>query len=169
MRIKNIAFITCLICSHVYGQTDSLRTLHQERGIGGIEAARSWRSDGFGGYFFRFFYEAEIEKIFFNAGFFSYQKINDGFGFDFRLRMPGIFYPSRSHTNFSPLAGFSFTVWPTYKSNVSIGIPIGLEYELPIDRFPNLSVAANLAPQFNLSTAFPNTVIYDLRIGITFD
>src|SRR5579872_2821156 len=99
---------------------DSTTIIKERRGLGGIEAARSWRSDGFSGYFFRFFYEAEIEKTFLNAGFFSYQKINDGFGFDFRLRMPWIFYPSGSHTNFSPLAGFSFTIWPVYKSTVSL-------------------------------------------------
>ena len=49
--------------------TDSSRAEHERRGVGGAEVARSWRSDGFSGYFFRFFYEAEIEKTFLNAGF----------------------------------------------------------------------------------------------------
>ena len=106
---------------------------------------------------------------------FYVSKINDGFGFDFRLRMPWIFYPSGSHTNFSPLAGFSFTIYsdslhaPSHIPTVSIGIPIGIEYEFLIKNFPNISVSANLAPQFNLSSEVPNTMIYDVRIGILFD
>ena len=103
-----------------------------------------------------------------NAGAFSYQKINDGFGFDFRLIMPYIFYPSGSHTNFSPLAGLSLTVWPVFKPTVSVGIPVGLEYEFLIDNFPNISVSANASPLINLSTE-KNTIIFDLRLGIRFD
>ena len=103
-----------------------------------------------------------------NAGAFSYNKFDDGFGFDFRLRMPWIFYPSGSHTNFSPQAGISFTVWPVTKATVSVGFPIGIEYEFLIDYFPNISVAVNAAPQLNLSSE-KNTVVIDVRIGICFD
>jgi hypothetical protein len=147
---------------------DSTRTLHERRGAGGVEVAYARRSDGFDGLFFRFFYEAEIGRIFLNAGAFTYNKINDGFGFDFRLRMPSLFYPSGSHTNFSPLAGISFIVWPILKPTVSIGFPVGIEYEFLIENFPNLSVSANAAPLVNLSTE-KNTVIFDLRFGIRFD
>src|SRR5438876_10003502 len=69
---------------------DSIRVERQRRGAGGIEAGHAWRSDKFSGFFFRVFYEAQVGKTFLNAGAFSYQKINDGFGFDFRLRMPWI-------------------------------------------------------------------------------
>jgi hypothetical protein len=147
---------------------DSTRIVHERRGAGGIEVGHAWRSDGFYGLFFRLFYEAEIGRIFLNAGAFSYRKFDDGFGFDFRIRMPSLFYPSGSHTNFSPLAGISFTVWPVTKPTVSIGFPVGIEYEFLIDDFPNLSVSANAAPLINLSTE-KNTVIFDLRLGIRFD
>jgi hypothetical protein len=147
---------------------DSIQMAPYRSGTGGIEAAHGWRNDGFKGFFFRVFYEAEIGRTFLNAGAFSYNKINDGFGFDFRLRMPWIFYPGGSHTNFSPLAGFSFTIWPTDKSTVSVGIPIGIGYEYLIENFPNISASVNVSPQFNLSKE-PNTLIYDLRIGIRFD
>jgi hypothetical protein len=133
------------------GQTDSLRMNYERRGAGGFEAAYARRSDGFNNPFFRLFYEVEIRKVFLNAGAFSYQKFSDGFGFDFRLRMPTLFYPSGSHTNFSPHAGLSFTVWPVLKPTVSVGIPIGLEYEAPIENFPNISVSANAAPLINLN------------------
>ena len=128
------------------------------------------RHDGFNGYFFRLFYEAQIDKSFLNAGVFSYQKIDEGFGFDCRLRMPWIFYPSQSHQNFSPLAGFSFTIWPTGdKQTVSVGFPIGIEYEFLINDFPNISVNINATPEVNLSSSVANTVVYDLRLGIRFD
>src|SRR5579864_7169453 len=102
-----------LLCGSAMCQTpaignsgaDSARIIHERRGAGGFEAGYSRRSDGFEGLFFRLFYEAQIGRTFLNAGAFSYNKINDGFGFDFRLRMPWMFYPSGSHTNFSPLAG----------------------------------------------------------------
>jgi hypothetical protein len=167
--------IVFLFNNRAYGQSgvvttekDTINTVHQES-LGGVEIGHSWRSDTFKGLFFRAFYEAEIGRTFLNAGVFSYNKINDGFGFDFRLRMPWIFYPSGSHTNFSPLLGFSFTVWPVDKSTVSIGFPIGLEYEFMIEHFPNISVSANAAPLINLSAEPANTVIFDLRIGIRFD
>ncbi len=149
---------------------DSVRIMHERRGAGGLEVAHAWRTDvdHFRGFFIRGFYEAEIGRTFLNAGAFSYQKINDGFGFDFRLRMPWIFYPSGSHTNFSPLAGVSFTVWPVTRATVSVGFPVGIEYEFLIEDFPNISVAANAAPQLNLSSE-KNTVVFDLRIGIRFD
>ena len=154
------------------GQTpaDSGHIIQARRGAGGVEVAHAWRTDvdHFQGFFFRGFYEAEIGRTFLNAGVFSYQKIDDGFGFDFRLRMPWIFFPSGSRTNFSPLAGVSFTVWPVTKATVSVGFPVGLEYEFLIDNFPNISVAANAAPQINLSSE-KNTVVFDIRLGIRFD
>jgi hypothetical protein len=151
-------------------QADSAHIIHQRRGAGGFEAAHAWRTDNdhFRGFFFRAFYEAEIGRTFLNAGAFSYQKINDGFGFDFRLRMPWIFYPGGSHTNFSPLAGLSFTVWPVTRATVSVGFPVGLEYEFLIENYPNISVSVNAAPLINLSTE-KNTVIFDVRLGIRFD
>jgi len=149
-------------------EVDTVQQYHERRGAGGFEAGNGWRNDGFHGVFFHLFYEAEIGRTFLNAGAFSYQKFNDGFGFDFRLRMPFLFYPSGSHTNFSPLAGVSFTVWPILKPTVTVGFPIGLEYELPIENFPNISVGTNIAPQINLR-AEKNFIIFDLRFGIRFD
>ncbi|MFI5264387.1 MAG: hypothetical protein ACHQM6_07725 [Candidatus Kapaibacterium sp.] len=159
---------TCQTPNSGQASADSTRIIDQRRSAGGIEAAYASRTDGFNGIFFRGFYEAQIGRTFLNAGAFSYRKINDGFGFDLRLRMPWIFYPSGSHTNFSPLAGVSFTVWPVLKPTVSVGFPVGIEYEFVIDQFPNLSVSANAAPLVNLGTE-KNTVIFDLRLGIRFD
>ena len=154
------------------GQTssDSVHIAHERRGVGGLEAGHGWRTDAdhFQGYFIRGFYEAEIGRTFLNAGAFSYKNFDQGFGFDFRLRMPWIFYPSGSHTNFSPLAGISFTVWPVTRPTVSVGFPIGIEYEFLIEGFPNISVSANAAPQVNLSIE-KNTIVFDVRIGIRFD
>jgi hypothetical protein len=147
---------------------DSITVDHSRRGAGGIEAAYARRTDGFDGIFFRLSYEAQIGRTFLNAGAFSYQKINDGFGFDFRLRMPYLFYPSGKHTNFSPLAGLSFTVWPVYKPTVSVGIPLGIEYEFLLEHLPNIIVSANAAPQIDLG-AEKNTIVFDLRLGIRFD
>ena len=138
---------------------------NERRGAGGFEVAFAHRSDGMNAPFFRAFYEAEIGKTFLSSGAFSYQKINEGFGFDFRLRMPFVFYPEGRKTNFSPLVGMSFTVWPT---TVAVGFPIGIEYELLLDHFPNFSFAANIAPQLNLSTE-KNRIIFDIRIGIRLD
>lgn len=143
---------------------DSIRVVDDRR-VGGIEAGHAWKSGGFRDIFFRAFYEAEIDKVFLNAGVFSYRKSYSGFGFDFRLRMPSLFYPSGSHKNFSPSAGLSFTVWP---STVSVGIPFGIEYEFPVEHFPILSVSTSAAPQINLSSE-KNTIVFDLRLGIRFD
>jgi hypothetical protein len=172
-RVSFLAvFVVIVLCgSTVHSQTptsDSARMVHERRSAGGLEMGHAWRSDGFHGLFFRVFYEAEIDRIFLNAGAFSYRKINDGFGFDFRLRIPTLFYPSGSHTNFSPLAGFSFTVWPDLKATVSAGFPVGIEYEFLIEHFPNVSLGAVASPQINLS-AEKNTVIFDVRLGIHFD
>ncbi|MEP7233869.1 MAG: hypothetical protein ABI778_01115 [Ignavibacteriota bacterium] len=147
---------------------DTLHVNAPHRALGGIEGGYAWRTDNFHGILFRLFYEAEIDRMFLNAGAFSYQKINDGFGFDFRLRFPGLFYPGGTRSDLAPDIGMSLTVWPVYKPTVSIGFPIGIEHEFMTDGFPNLSVSAHAAPIINLS-AIPNTFIFDLRIGIRFD
>jgi hypothetical protein len=179
VKICTVLFVTAICFPRPSsGQTTTDSVIVSEPGsAGGFEAGHAWRGDGFDEFFFRLFYETQIGKTYFNAGAFSYQKINDGFGFDFRLRMPWIFYPAGSHTNFSPVAGISFTVWPqkypvirSYdQGTISIGIPIGVEYEFLIKQFPNISVSANAAPQITFSHEVPNMMIYDLRIGIRFD
>ncbi|MEI8134328.1 MAG: hypothetical protein WCH46_04510 [bacterium] len=155
-------------------QSDSVsisdRTLEykQEAGRGGLEVGNVARARGLPELFYRAFFDVKIGRTFLNAGVFSYNKVNDAFGFDFRLRMPWIFYPSGERENLSPLIGFDFMVWPTTDATVSVGIPIGLMYSVEIEHFPNLVVSGFVSPQINLSPIRSKT-LFDIRVGFIFD
>jgi hypothetical protein len=150
--------------------SDSTGIVHERRSAGVIEVAHGWRTnvDHFHGFFFRAFYEAQIGRTFLNAGAFSYNKFDDGFGFDFRLRVPMIQAQGGSLSFYLPLGGLGFTVWPVTKPTVTVGFPVGFEYEFFVVDFMSISINANMAPQITLNSD-NNTVIFDVRLGIRFD
>ena|SRR5437764_668404 len=142
--------------------------IYQVRGnIFGIEAGYGWRNQIFNGLFFRLSYEVSLGKTSLNAGVFSFNHIDDGFGFDFRLRLSRLYF-REPILYLSPLAGVSFIVWPQTQPTVSIGIPLGMELEIPTS-LAIISVAANISPLFNLSPDVKNNFLFDLRLGIKFD